>query len=43
MAKEQGAYFRNYTTGLAVSNPTNVSVTVDLDPAFSAYDLQQYP
>ena len=38
MAKEQGVYFRNYTTGLAIVNPTNVSAMVGLDEAHAYTD-----
>ena len=38
MAKQQGVYFRNYTKGLAIVNPTNVSATVDLDPSYDYTD-----
>ena len=38
MAKQQRVYLRNYTTGLAIVNPTNISVTVNLEVAYDYTD-----
>jgi hypothetical protein len=34
----QGAYFRNFSQGLAIVNPTAAAVTVDLDAAYAYTD-----
>ena len=38
MAKQQGVYFRNFTSGLAIVNPTAAGVTVELDGAYKYTD-----
>lgn len=38
MGKQQGVYFRNFTTGLAIVNPTNISATINLDSAYDYTD-----
>ena len=38
MMKQQGVYFRNFSTGLAIVNPTDVEVAVELDSAYTYTD-----
>lgn len=38
MAKQQGVYLRNFTTGVSIVNPTNVSAAISLDSSYDYTD-----